>query len=295
MARERTLGLPVHLAPIFLLLALMSPVGAFVIGPHLRLWLPRGSPSIEAPRGRCAATPRLSRSIGLWTELKAMSEMSSDENRQLALCALRNGDGAPKKDMAIEFAASLTAEQRALLHATSARLGLGHSSIGTGKLRRVKVWVKDLATRLRDLDDALAEEDRATRAAGLEPLAARKHAAAITKMRRGVSACRYAAEHAPHGPMARLLGFLFGSGSRGPPGDLDPAAAAAHGSMALHDKSLDAVQQLAVALCMGVVGSGPGVAIHGPPGVGKSRVLVEVIRQRVQRGQVRGAPRRCAC
>lgn len=250
--------------------------------PETALTTVEGSPTRCSRRRVDAGSARASPRAGISLD----PVLSSDDDRLEALRALRNGEWRQRRkcSAALEFAPALTASQRALLHANAAKLGLGHESVGLGRLRRVRVWVKDLETRLDDLEAALEEEERASTTISSE---AATHASAVAAMRMGLLHCR----HAPsHGTVARVLSFLLGPGvseirSDAPGGGNEGAEPFEECGVKFLDDFLDQEQRMAVMLCMGAWGEEKGAVIHGPAGSGKTRALVEVVRQRVRRGQ----------
>lgn len=76
-----------------------------------------------------------------------------------------------------------------------------------------------------------------------------------------------------HGEVGQLVAVGYGLGT---------VQRVDHGAVPLFDTSLDAAQNEAVQHALGTI---PFALVHGPPGTGKTRCLVEIIRQMVARGE----------
>lgn len=248
-----------------LLLALLARSDALVF-PHLfpsgragkilPAWsLRRGRPSLDLP--------------GLITS----SASAAERNQEGQLEALRNlRNGALGKHQ-LDFPA-LSAGQRAMLHAASRKLGLGHESRGQGRFRCVRVWAKDVPDRLAELKRALAEQKRsaAGRAMGI------CHADAAAVAMRSITHLQDELELRPEGAIARLLAFLLGPLSQAKRNE------SGGGGATILDACLGEEQRMAVKMCLE---SGAVAVIQGCPGTGKTRTVIEVVRQHVRRGNVR--------
>ena len=228
--------------------------------------------------------------------------------------ALRNGgdgDGGRRRCRGaavdtLEFAGPMTASQRALLHAYSARVGLGHESSGHGNARGVVVWRKNVSARLDELEGALVGEERAARASRAAD--ADRQAAFVLQMLGGLELCRQSHAASPDSAVAHLLEFLLGTG-RANPGVVGEGVGGGGGAAGVAseeegerggggeeeeekdegwlDKSLSPEQRQAVLLCMGegLQQRQQAAVVSGAAGTGKSRVLVELVRQRLRLGQ----------
>jgi len=207
----------------------------------------------------------------LWAHSRGRSSTSDGLNLE-SMRTLRNSSPG-RRAAALEFAVPL--QQRALVHTAATRLGLGHASVGVGSLRRVRVFAQDLGDRLDAFENALVAEERAAHIAGGQ--AVEQHARDVARMREGLRHCR---DLPRNGTVARLLDFLLGSGAAAKKGGGEDVACL--------DEALDDEQRAAVALGMGAEGCRDGAVIHGRPGTGKTRTLVEIVRLRVRCGQVWG-------
>lgn len=246
-----------------LLLALLARSGALLISTR--------APCFSPPRARATrAVPRA---------------RSADDDRFEALRDLRNGasgKGGPRGEFSMEFPPTLSAGQRAMLHAAAAQLGLAHDSVGNGDRRRVRAWAKGADERLTDLASVLAEQERAG------TVAPEAHAAVIEHLRHELAS-------RPSGPIANLLSFLLGPYRQAPNLEIGPEEKGGEeigdrmGSreLMLLDSFLGQEQRKAVESCLGTGGSAQVVVIQGLPGTGKSRTLLEVMRQHARQGKVR--------
>lgn len=107
------------------------------------------------------------------------------------------------------------------------------------------------------------------------------HDAAHT-FERGAAALQTALR-APHGqPLRALVALLFGQHDRSPAEAAREIPAAAAPELRFFDADLNEAQRLAVARALNAPSA---YLIHGPPGTGKTRTLVELIRQAVAQGQ----------
>jgi hypothetical protein len=211
------------------LLLLLASVGALLVAPlrhggdavqHLlcppastrayavlnlrpRLFVPSGSfgTRCAAARGRRAS------------DLRPPPDREFQEAMRKCI-ALRNGGDGDRGRGTLELAGPMTASQRALLHACSARVGLGHESSGQGSARGVVVWRKDVSARLDELERALAEEERAARAARAAD--ADRQAAFVRQMLGGLELCRQSHSASPDSAVAHLLELLLGTGHANP-------------------------------------------------------------------------------
>jgi len=223
-----------------------------------------GPRAVRGPAGPAQRRLRQGQPAGRRAEIPAHMR-SEDLERFEALRDLRNGASGSDSPRGAElkFPPTLSAGQRAMLHAAAANLGLGHESAGNGNHRRVRVWAKGVDERLTDLERVLAEQERGT-------VAAEAHAAAVEKLRHELLS-------RPSGSIARLLSFLLGPHRQAS----DPNGSR---ELTLLDSLLGPEQTKAVETCQG---SAVVVVIQGLPGTGKSRTLLEVMRQHAKQGKVR--------
>jgi hypothetical protein len=273
------------------LLLAAAAVGALLVAPPPG---PRARPRPDTPAlpgSLCAAAQGRRGARG-----QSRGAIPQDGALLEALRVLRNGgDGGGAAADSVQLPGPLSAPQRAMLHASSARVGLGHEACGHGSARGVRVWRKDVSARLAELAGALAAEERAALAEGAADVAdADRYVAFVGRMQQGLELCRRHAAARPGGAVARLLDALLGTGgAAGGAGRTVGAGVGggdggcAEGEKKWLDRCLSQEQRQAVVLCMGE-GEWPppqAAVVTGAAGTGKSRAILELVRRRLRLGQ----------